>query len=89
MVPKWSQEFRLGLCGANAEPGQDNEQKLGSQAQTAELSGLSASAAAADSVMLSCWLRNSLDVYLMAIMRAVVIAAPITSVQATARPSGA
>jgi hypothetical protein len=47
---------------------------LGFQAQTAELSGMSASAAAADSIMLSCWLRNSLDVYLMAITRAVVIA---------------
>src|SRR6516225_11049961 len=36
-----------------------------------------------------CSAPSSLDVYLMAIMRAVAMAAPITSVQTMARPSGA
>ena len=37
--------------------------------------------------MLSCWPPSSLDVYLMAIIRVVVMAAPITNVQAMARLS--
>ena len=54
------------------------------QAQVARVSALFARAAAA-----SRWRRgNRKDAYLMAIMRAVVTAAPSSSVQATAWPSG-
>jgi len=58
---------------------------LGPQAEVAGVSGLCAWAAA----NASRWRRDSRVVaYLMAIMRAVVMAAPSSSVQATARPSG-
>jgi hypothetical protein len=73
-----------GAAGHPAEPVLPRAGPVrGAQAQIAGVSELLAWAAA------SRWRRgNRKDAYLMAIMRDVVMAAPSSSVQATARPSG-
>ncbi len=91
--PDGLRDFKItGFAKPHAEPSAPCSPEIplpapsgGPQAQGAGVSWLCAWAAA----NASRWRRgNRLTAYLMAIMRAVVIAAPSSSVQATARPSG-